>query len=164
MPDPRHRSAPADPFIVRDGLLNRHLRSTPHRIRLAQASPNDHIAAPSNTTSLIKNCPTDAESAGNPPRVGSHPGVENRKESVVRNISIAAALPKADALADQCRSPIRIAVQISKTPSPIEKLRIDKKSYTQLMNGLFATRDDIPFASYKVNFIRPIHTSTSTRP
>jgi hypothetical protein len=38
---------------------------------------------------------------------GSHPGVENKKESVVRNMSTAPALPSADALADQGRRPIK---------------------------------------------------------
>src|SRR5213593_2986304 len=74
------------------------------------ASPSDHIAAPSRTTSFIKNCPTAPESAGKPPRLGSHPGVENKNESVVRNIRTATALPIADAFADQCRRPIKIAI------------------------------------------------------
>ena len=34
-----------------------------------RASPSDQIAAPSSTTSLIRNCPTAPE--GNPPRLGS---------------------------------------------------------------------------------------------
>src|SRR5260370_9725651 len=59
-------------------------------------SPSDHIAAPSNTTSLRRNCQGIAESAGNPPKLGSHPGCENINESVVRNITTARTLPTAD--------------------------------------------------------------------
>jgi hypothetical protein len=66
--------------------------------KAAMASPNDHNAAPSRTTSLIKNSPTSPESAGKPPRLGSQPGVENKNESVVRNISTAPTLPIAHAL------------------------------------------------------------------
>jgi hypothetical protein len=33
-----------------------------------------------------------AESDGNPPRLGSHPGVENKNDSVVRNMITAPAL------------------------------------------------------------------------
>src|SRR5260370_19947935 len=66
-------------------------------------SPSDHIAAPSNTTPLSRNCPGNAESAGKPPRLSSHPGVENKNESVVRNISTDPALPIADAFRDHGR-------------------------------------------------------------
>ena len=59
----------------------------------AKASPKDHVAALSRTTSFIRNRPTDPESAGKPPRLGSHPGVENKNESVVRNVSTAPELP-----------------------------------------------------------------------
>src|SRR5215471_20187726 len=77
------------------------------------ASPSDHNAAPSRTTSFIKNCPTAPERAGNPPRRGSHPGVENKNESVVRNIRTATALPIVHALADQCRRLIKHAIHNS---------------------------------------------------
>src|SRR5262249_45765626 len=77
------------------------------------ASPSDHNAAPSRTTSFIKNCPTAPERAGNPPRFGSHPGVENKNESVVRNIRTATALPIVHALADQCRRLIKLAIHNS---------------------------------------------------
>src|SRR5712671_6477144 len=134
------------------------------RTLLVQASPNDHIAAPSNTTSFNRNCPGRAESEGNPPRLGSHPGVESKKESVVRNMSTAPPLPSADALVDQCRRPIKIAIATSTTPSARENARSVRKPYIQPINGLFATRGCIPFASYSVNFIRPIQPITKTRP
>src|ERR1700745_1838172 len=60
---------------------------------LVQASPNDHMAAPSKTTSFKRNCPGRAESEGNPPRLGSHPGVENKKESVLRNMRTPTPIP-----------------------------------------------------------------------
>jgi hypothetical protein len=90
-------------------------------------SPSDHMAAPSKTTSFSRNCPGIAESAGKPPRLGSHPGVENIKESVVRNISIARALPSADAFGDQDRRAIKMAMATSTTPSPSENCRTVKK-------------------------------------
>src|SRR5262249_40410565 len=74
------------------------------------ASPSDHNAAPSRTTSFIKNCPTAPERAGTPPRLGSHPGVEN---NVVTNIRTATALPIVHALADQCRRLIKLAIHNS---------------------------------------------------
>ena len=36
--------------------------------------------------------------------------------------------------------------------------------YTQLISGLLATNGRIPSASYVVNFMRPIHPTTTTRP
>src|SRR5258708_19524104 len=56
-------------------------------------SPSDHIAAPSNTTSLSRNCPGNAEREGKPPTLGSHPAVENKNHSVVINITTATPLP-----------------------------------------------------------------------
>src|SRR6476660_9335385 len=115
-----------------------------HRTLLAQASPSDHNAAPSNTTSFKRNCPGRAESAGNPPRLGSHPGVESKKERVVKNMSTAPALPTTDALADQGRRPIKIAIATSTTPKTFENARTVRKAYIQLINGLRATRGSIP--------------------
>jgi hypothetical protein len=131
---------------------------------LVHASPNDQSAAPSNTTSFNRNCPGSAESDGNPPRLGSHPGVENKNDSVVRNMITAPALPSADAFADQCRSPIKIAIATSTTPSKSENVCTLRNPYNQLIKGLFATMGSIPFASYPVNFIRPIQPITKTRP
>src|SRR5882762_1679936 len=79
-------------------------------------SPSDHIAAPSNTTSLSRNCPGNAERAGKPPRLGSHPGVENKNESVVRNITTARALPTVDVFGDHGRRAIKMAMATSTTP------------------------------------------------
>jgi hypothetical protein len=87
-----------------------------------RAFPSDQIAAPSSATSLIRNCPTAPERAGNPPRLGSHPGVENKNESAVTNISAAAALPMADAFRAHGRRAINIPMQISTTPNPAAKL------------------------------------------
>ena len=53
----------------------------------ASDSPNNQMEAPSNTISFNKNCPGTTAKAGNPPKLGSQPGVENRKLSVVRNIT-----------------------------------------------------------------------------
>lgn len=78
--------------------------------RALKASPNDHVAALRSTRSFSKNCPMPPESAGKLPRLGSHPGVENKNESVVSNISTAAALPIADAFGHQGRRAINICL------------------------------------------------------
>src|SRR5262249_27307382 len=118
-----------------------------------KASPSDHIAAPSRTTSFSKNSPGVWETAGKPPRLGSHPGVENKNESVVRNISTARALPIADAFLDQGRRAIKIAMTTSTTPNPAANCRTVHMLYTQPKNGLFATSGSMFCASYPVNFI-----------
>src|SRR5437667_10752624 len=69
------------------------------------ASPSDHTAAPSSTTSFSRNCPGTTDRLGKPPRLGSHPGVENRKLSVVRNIITAMPLPRAATRAETGRNP-----------------------------------------------------------
>src|SRR5260370_23444480 len=96
------------------GQTVRDRRPSRHEVK---ASPSDHIAAPSRTTSFSRNCPTAPERAGKPPRLGSHPGVENKNESVVRNISTATALPIADAFRDHGRRAIHMAIEISTTPN-----------------------------------------------
>src|SRR5258708_39926465 len=111
-------------------------------------SPSDHIAAPSNTTSLSRNCPGIAESAGNPPRLGSHPGLENKNESVVRNITTARTLPTADAFGDQGRRAINNAMATSTTPNPSENCRTLRKGSIPPINGLCPTSGSLPFASY----------------
>ncbi len=104
------------------------------------ASPQVQMAAPSRTTSLIKNCPTEEESAGKPPRLGSHPGAENRNERVVRNMNTAAALPTADARGNHGRRAINAAMAIYNMPSPVENSRTDRMLYIQPIKGLLATR------------------------
>jgi hypothetical protein len=111
-----------------------------------KASPSDHIAAPSRTTSFIKNWPTAPERAGKPPRLGSHPGVENKNESVVRNISTATALPIAAAFRDQGRRAIKMAMEISTTPNPVANCRRVHMRYIQANNGLCATSGSMPCA------------------
>src|SRR5207244_9690764 len=49
-----------------------------------RASPMLQRAEPSSTTSLSRNCPGTIDSAGNPPRLPSQPGVVNRKLTVPR--------------------------------------------------------------------------------
>src|SRR5258708_22647697 len=90
-------------------------RPSRHEVK---ASPNDHIAAPSRTTSFTRNCPTAPERAGKPPRLGSHPGVENKNESVVRNLSTAPALPIAHGFGDPGRRAITNSLELSTTPRP----------------------------------------------
>jgi len=92
------------------------------RLQFLAASANVEIAAPSNTTSFRRNCPGNADRAGNPPRLGSQPGVENRKLRVVRNISTAEALPIDDSLGDIGRRAMRLAIAISTMPSRLEKV------------------------------------------
>src|SRR5260370_19728806 len=75
-------------------------------------SPSDQTAAPNRTISLSRNCPGIAERAGKP-SVGSHPGGEMRKESVVAYSPIARTLPIADALGDTDRRLMSTAVLIS---------------------------------------------------
>jgi hypothetical protein len=100
------------------------------------ASPNVETAAPSNTTSFRRNCPGNADRAGNPPRLGSQPGVENRKLRVVRNITTAEALPIADNFGDKGRKAIRLAIAISTMPSRLEKVWTLRNLYIQPMTGL----------------------------
>src|SRR5215471_1580916 len=106
------------------------------RLEFFAASPNVETAAPSNTTSFRRNCPGNADSAGNPPRLGSQPGVENRKLRVVRNITTAAALPIDDSLGDIVRKAIRLAIAISTMPSRLEKVWTLRNLYIQPMTGL----------------------------
>src|SRR5260370_12633570 len=106
-------------------------------------SPSDHIAAPSNTTSLSRNCPGNAERAGKPPRLGSHPGVENKNERVVRNISTATALPIVHAFRDQGRRAISIAMEISTIPNPAANRRPDQTRAIHPTNDLSATHPSI---------------------
>src|SRR5260370_25561669 len=80
-------------------------------------SPSDHIAAPSNTTSLSRNCPGNAERAGKPPRLGSHPGVENKNESVVRNITTARPLPIFNVFRHPPPTATRLPMATSTTPN-----------------------------------------------
>jgi hypothetical protein len=68
----------------------------PRPERAASASPAVHRATPSSTMSLSTNCPGIAERAGNPPALGSQPGVVIRKVRVVRNMPAANPLPVAD--------------------------------------------------------------------
>src|SRR5207244_3656149 len=84
------------------------------------ASPSDHTAAPSSTTSFSRNWPGTTESAGKPPRLGSQPGVEKRKLSVVRNIITAVALPTAAIRGETGRSAIITATAISTVPRRFE--------------------------------------------
>src|SRR5262245_32605991 len=94
-----------------------------HRSQLyisCNASPKDHTAAPNRTISFSRNCPGTTESAGNPPRLDSQPGVENKKLKVVRNIMTASALPNAETLAEKGRSAIMKAIAISVVPSRLE--------------------------------------------
>ena len=83
---------------------------------------------------------------------------------MVKNMSTAAPLPTAAALADQGRRLIRIAMDTSMIPSAPKNSRTVSKPYIQLINGLFATSGCIPLASYPVNFISPIQPITSTSP
>src|SRR5262249_48120362 len=59
---------------------------------------------------------------------------------------------------------LKIAIVTSTTPSKFENVCTLRKLYIQLINGLCVTKGSIPFASYPVNFIRPIHPTTNTRP
>ena len=86
------------------------------------ASPSDHTAGPSSTMSFRRNWPGIPESAGNPPVVGSQPGVDRMKLRVVRNIGTASALPTAAIAANTGRSAIMIAMAISKVPRRSENL------------------------------------------
>src|ERR1700761_1574307 len=92
-------------------------------LTLFSCVPSDHIAAPSNTTSLSRNWAGNAERAGKPPRLGSQPGVENKNESVVRNITTAKALPTVDVLGDHGRRAIKMAMATSTPPNPAENCR-----------------------------------------
>src|SRR5207253_858884 len=90
------------------------------------ASPSDHTAAPSSTTSFRRNWPGTTDSAGKPPRLDSQPGVERRKLSVVRNIMTAIALPTAAIRGDAGRSAIITATAISTVPSWLERLHTEE--------------------------------------
>src|SRR5438093_10440951 len=119
-----------------------------HHVWIAfSASPSDHTAAPSSTTSFSRNCPGTTDRAGKPPRLGSHPGVENRKLSVVRNIITAIALPTAATRADSGRTAIMTATATSTVPRRFENACTLRKRYIQPMKGLLATRGWMPAAS-----------------
>ncbi len=92
------------------------------------------------------------------------PGVVTRKLRVVRNIPTARALPRAEARGQNGRAAMSSATATSTTPSTAEKPRTLMSPYTQLISGLWATNGLIPSASYAVNFMRPIHPTTTTRP
>ena len=53
---------------------------------------------------------------------------------------------------------------ISTTPSRAENAPSLMTPYAQPIRGLFATMGLMPSASYAVNFIPPIHSSTITKP
>src|SRR5260370_37347211 len=78
-------------------------RPSRHEVK---ASPSDHIAAPSRTTSFSRNCPTAPERAGKPPRLGSHPGEENKNERVVMNTIPPIALQHSPSSLDQSHTQI----------------------------------------------------------
>src|SRR6516162_2813660 len=105
-------------------------------IGILAASPNVETAAPSNTTSFRRNCPGNADSAGNPPRLGFQPGVENRKLTAVRNISTAEALPIDDSLGEKGRRAMRLATAIPTMPSKLENVWTLSNLYIQPMTGL----------------------------
>jgi hypothetical protein len=87
-----------------------------------------------------------------------------RKLRVVRNIPTARALPSAETRGKNGRRATRIATVTSITPRMAEKLRTLSNPYAQLISGLLATYRWIPWASYAVNFMSPIHPTTTTRP
>src|SRR5262249_5296633 len=80
-------------------------------------SPAVYRAAPSRSTSLIKNCPTGPDSTGKPPRLGSHPGVVIRNVSGVRNIPAASPLPVADPSSHTGRVAMSTPLTVPTTPS-----------------------------------------------
>src|SRR5215217_609319 len=82
-------------------------------------SPRVNRAAPSNTMSFSRN-PPEPESAGKPPRLFSHPGKENRKVSVAKNVHTASTLPMADSFAERGRIAINTAAVISAEPMMFE--------------------------------------------
>src|SRR6516162_5722074 len=97
-------------------------------------SPRIQTDAPNSTISLSRNWPGNADMAGKP-RLGSHPGVEKRNETVVAKSPIARTPPIADALGNAGRRAINVAVVISITPSILEKSRTLRKSYIQPTAG-----------------------------
>src|SRR5262245_47496756 len=99
-----------------------HYSRAPYRSGKAarSASPAVHRAAPSKTTSLMRNWPGTADRAGKPSDGSMTPGVENRKLRVVRNIPTASALPTAESLAENGRAAISTAVNSSMAPKIAE--------------------------------------------
>src|SRR5258708_38085760 len=98
-------------------------------------SPSDQTAAPNRTISLSRNCPGIPERAGKP-SVGSHPGVEMRKESVVANSPIARTLPIADALGETERRLMSTAVAFSLEPNIVGNDRTLRIPDIQAESGL----------------------------
>jgi hypothetical protein len=72
-----------------------------------------HIAAPNNTTSLTRNWPGDAASAGNPYPACHTPGVVMTKLSVVKNIPIPVRLPAIESFGQTGPAAISNAMAIS---------------------------------------------------
>ena len=87
-----------------------------------------------------------ADRAGNPPRLGSQPGVVTRKLSVVRNMPDARALPTAEPIGHTGRSAMSKPMAISTTPSSVENRPTLTSRYTQPISGLFATNGWMPSA------------------
>ena len=108
------------------------------------ASPSDHTAAPSSTTSFSRNCPGTTDSAGKPPRLGSQPGVEKRKLSVVRNIITAIPLPTAAIREDTGRSVLTLSddFKVPDTPDPHWQV-VDSKGRTYLLQRLPVKGDKV---------------------
>src|SRR5581483_1502337 len=113
---------------------------------LANESPSVNNAAPNNTVSLSRN-PPEPDSAGNPPRLFSQPGSENKNVSVAKKVKTARTLPTADSFPDNGLIAISAAAVSSVTPMTLEVACRLKALYIQFMKGLVSTRALMPAAS-----------------
>lgn len=117
------------------------------------ASPSDHIAAPSKTKPFEQELAWHSRKRRKATETLLPTGRRKQNDSVVRHISIAARLPMAQAYGDHARSAINLAMATSTTPNPSENCRTVQMWYIQHSIGLCRTSGSMPCASYPVNFI-----------
>src|SRR5258707_10626587 len=107
----------------------------PHPRVAGYASEAVQNEAPSRTRSLIRNCPASPRT-GKPYLNCAAPGVENRKLTVSRKVTIAATLPTNDAFGENGRSAMRVAVAISMAPITLETPCTLSRLYVHDIRGL----------------------------
>jgi hypothetical protein len=103
----------------------------------------------------------------NPPAglpVASAPGVETRKDRVVKNIPLATRPPTAASLGEKRRAAMASPVQISTTPMTAEVVPTLNSRYIQDISGELATKGWMASASKRKNFIVPKRRSRNTSP
>jgi hypothetical protein len=94
----------------------------------------------------------------------SAPGVEKRKESVVRKMTAPTAEPAADSVGATGRDAMARPVAISAVPMRLDVVWSPNAPSIQERNGLFSTSGRMASASKAKYFAAPITTSRKTIP